>query len=156
MMFGARLVGNHRGDPADQRHIERRRQPDGLRKHRGTAGPANPVQTFIPPVIGRHIEPGDRRGPVEHLRDLLAQGHLRHQDVRPLPGRKFGIAVTTVDPATLQGRPPVVFVRSRGSSCRHLGFSPGVELGADFMTALAGERIDEDRDEADEEADAAG
>ena len=79
MVLGARFVADGGGHLGHQRGIERGRQADRLRKHRGTAGAGHAVQGFVPPIVFGHLQARDGGRGVLHLRGLFLQRHARYQ-----------------------------------------------------------------------------
>ena len=63
----------------NQRIVKRRRQPDRLGKHRRGPGIGHSVQGLAPPVIGRHLQVGNRARLIHQLRGLLLQRHALDQ-----------------------------------------------------------------------------
>ena len=71
VVLGPRLVRDGRRDAAHQVDVPGGGQADGLREHGGYACPPHAVQALVPPVVLRDAQPLDRRGIVDHLRDLF-------------------------------------------------------------------------------------
>ncbi len=83
-----------------QLRVERGRQPDRLRKHRCRTRPGHSVQRLVPPFVGGHPEPGNRRRIVLQLRDLFLQCHVSYEvrgalleAARHVPVRRLGRAL---------------------------------------------------------------
>jgi len=95
-MLGARLIAYRRCHGLHQRLVEAGGHPDRLREDGCHPGSGDPVQAFVPPGVGGHIQPRDRRRLVQCLGDLLAPGHLRDQDIDPLIDRQRRVKVALV------------------------------------------------------------
>ena len=83
IIHGARLI--RYGCRFLQRKIivKRSCQAYGLWEYRCNARSRYAVQRFVPPVIGRDIEPWNSRGCVHHLVDLFIQRKPRYQVFYP-------------------------------------------------------------------------
>ncbi len=90
VVFGPGFVGNSHGDLAHQVRIPGRRQADGLGEDGGQAGPADAMQTFVPPIVLGDPQALDGRRVVHHLGYLLFQGHLGDQVLHPFWDRSGG------------------------------------------------------------------
>jgi len=66
---------------------------DGLGEDRGDTGACHAVQTLVPPVIGRHLQPVDCRCRVYHLRDLFLERHARHEVLDPFGDAQAGVEI---------------------------------------------------------------
>ncbi len=84
VVLGPSFVGDGGGHLLQEGSVERGGEPDGLGKDRGRSRPRHAVKALVPPLVGRDLEPRDRRGVVRELRDLLFRGHARHE-VRRAP-----------------------------------------------------------------------
>ena len=93
VVLGSRFRGDRVGNPIDQPGVPGGRKPDGLRKDRGVAGPGDAVQAFIPPVVFGDVKPGNGRGFILHLRNLLVQSHAVDQVVHALRHGKIGVEI---------------------------------------------------------------
>ena len=87
VVLGPAFQPDHPADPLHQFRVEGGPQPDGLGEHGGHPRPGHAVQRFVPPVVGRHPQPGDGRRVVPQLGSLLLQRHLFHQR----PGAGLGL-----------------------------------------------------------------
>ena len=83
-MLHARLVAYSRKHLIQKVIVERCRHADGLRKDRRATVARNPVQGFVPPVVGRDAQPFDGCAPVGHQRGFFFQRQARYQIRRPL------------------------------------------------------------------------
>jgi len=63
--------------------LPRRGESDGLRKHGGNASACDAMETFVPPVVFRNAEAGNRICGVTELGDLLLERHFRDEVVDP-------------------------------------------------------------------------
>ena len=59
--------------------VKHGRQPDGLWKHGSGTASGHAVQTLVPPVVGRYLQPRYRGRVVAHLGGHLLHRHLFHQ-----------------------------------------------------------------------------
>ena len=84
-----------------ERHVERRREADGLGKYRRGAGARHAVQRLVPPFVGRNSEPRNRRRIVLQLRHLLFECHARHE----IGGALLEAAVEVLVEAVRRRRP---------------------------------------------------
>ena len=87
--FGADNVGSL----MHKRFVEGGRHTDCLREDSGQAGASNAVETFVPPVIFRNVEPRNRGGGMAELRSLFFESHARDEIVDALFDGHFGIEV---------------------------------------------------------------
>src|SRR5215471_15403215 len=75
IMLGAGLSADHYRHVVNKRSIESCRQPDGLRKYRSGSSSSHAVQSLAPPVVGKHMQPGDGARLVDELRGFFLQRH---------------------------------------------------------------------------------
>ena len=84
MEHGPSFIRDGRPDTPYQVRIPGSRQSDCLRIDGCPAEPGHPVQAFTPPVVGWYVQPVNGCTVIDHLGDLLFQGH---------PGNEVGHAI---------------------------------------------------------------
>ncbi len=94
VVLGTRFVRDGVGHLSHQLDVPRGCHADGLRKNRGDARAGDAVQALIPPAVGGDAQTLDRGRIVDHLRDLLLQGHPGDEVVYALLNGPGGIAVS--------------------------------------------------------------
>ena len=77
--FRARLDADHAGDLLHECVVPRRREPDGLRKHRGLARARDAVERLVPPVVFRDAEPRHAGRGVAHGGGFFVERHPRDE-----------------------------------------------------------------------------
>ena len=87
---GAGLIGDGRVDLQLLGRVEGGAQRDHLREH-GHVVVADAVAGFVPPVVGRDVEPVHGNGAVHHQADLLFGGEQGKEVVHPLVHRQVRI-----------------------------------------------------------------
>src|SRR5438270_12825044 len=68
-------------------------EPNRLGENRGIPRPGDAVKAFVPPVVRRNAKTVNGRSDVEHLRDLLVEGHAANQIIDSLFNGQAGVEI---------------------------------------------------------------
>ena len=86
VVFCPGFLGNGLCDFLLHFFIEHRSHADRLRKHRRRSRPGHAMQHFVPPVVSRNAQPGNRRRVISQLACLFFDRHPADQFLRCSPG----------------------------------------------------------------------